>query len=287
MARFLIDRQFELREWQGEAFRKVEEYFAQGKKDFLCVATPGSGKTKFALRVAYEFFRKKRISRLVVVTPSIHLTKQWAAESAIFAGIDIPRLRVGVYFTIVKAELFFRQAVGRFVRVQKELKEQEAYFFIPQDKEIVKLAETIQEEREHALDKADKTAKNGGGDVDLWGNYIPAIKGKFEAIGSEATDSKTIAVAIEITNGARFGIDYRKVEEQNPVYLQREIIKKRLNELAKKYALRLTNGNRNIRPDFKALHRIYIEQGGKPMDSETLEELRKREQFYISLLRSN
>src|SRR5699024_9252826 len=31
-------------------------------------------------------------------------------------GVDIPRLRVGVYATTTTTELFFRQAVGRFVR---------------------------------------------------------------------------------------------------------------------------------------------------------------------------
>ena len=31
-------------------------------------------------------------------------------------GVDIPRLRVGVYATSARTELFFRQVVGRFIR---------------------------------------------------------------------------------------------------------------------------------------------------------------------------
>ena len=31
-------------------------------------------------------------------------------------GVDIPRLRVGVYATAARTELFFRQVVGRFIR---------------------------------------------------------------------------------------------------------------------------------------------------------------------------
>ena len=31
-------------------------------------------------------------------------------------GVDIPRLRVGVYATAAKTPLIFRQIVGRFVR---------------------------------------------------------------------------------------------------------------------------------------------------------------------------
>lgn len=536
MPRPIHHKQFELREWQGEAFRKVQDYISKGVLDFLVVATPGAGKTKGALVIAHDLFAKKLIDRLVVVAPSVNLTRQWAAEAAAFAGIDldpdftnaqgmetsdfhgiaityatlgqdkkqihaqntfnrrtmvifdevhhagdsltwgkavidsfkdavfrlcisgtafrsddakipfitydenntsvadytysyersiqdnvcrpvyftihdgimkwkvdklefehtfkdaldpdqvskrlktaldpkgnwvrdvlkaadqkllelrakghphaaglvfattqahakeiakvieeltgflppvvisedadgtakiemfkhsdwrwlvsvkmvsegidIPRLRVGVYFTIVKAELFFRQAVGRFVRVQKELKEQEAYIFIPQDREIVKLAETIQEERDHALDKVDKAAGAGqSSDKDLWGNdYTPALTGKFVPLGSEATTAKTIATAVEITSGMKHSIDFRKMEEQNPVYVQKEILCKRINEIAKRYALSIRK-NSGERPDFKVLHKIYLQNGGKSMDLQTIEELKAREQFYITHLR--
>ena len=40
-----------LRAWQKEAYR---EYFAQPRRDFLVVATPGAGKTAYALTVAAE-----------------------------------------------------------------------------------------------------------------------------------------------------------------------------------------------------------------------------------------
>lgn len=216
-----------------------------------------------------------------------HSNWRWMVSvKMVSEGIDIPRLRVGVYFTNVKADLFFRQLVGRFVRVQKELGDQEAYIFIPQDKDIVKLAETIQEEREHALDEM-KSAQKGAADKDLWGNqYTPALKGKFEPLGSDSISSKTIAVSVEITSGAKHRVDYRKIEDQNPVYVQKEIIKKRLNDLAKRYAVKHSGGNGN-RPDFKLLHKKYLEQGGKHMDLQTIEELKSREQFYISQLRSN
>lgn len=204
-------------------------------------------------------------------------------------GVDIPRLRIGVYFTIIKSELYFRQAVGRFVRVLKSLQSQDAFIFIPQDKDIVKLAETIQLEREHALENADR--KVGAGDglsgTDLFGNdYTPALTGKFTPLGSEATDSKTIAVNVEISSGARHELDTRRVPQNNdPVYLQKERLRDNINLLAKRYAIKMTNGNRSIRPDFKALHKIWIEKGGKEMHLETIEELKKRLQFYQNKLR--
>ena len=48
-------------------------------------------------------------------------------------GVDIPRLRVGVYATTTSTELFFRQAVGRFVRWQVGRATQKAYVYVPDD----------------------------------------------------------------------------------------------------------------------------------------------------------
>ncbi|MBI1939156.1 MAG: DEAD/DEAH box helicase [Ignavibacteriales bacterium] len=215
-------------------------------------------------------------------------TLRWLVSvKMVSEGIDIPRLRVGVYFTIVKAELFFRQAIGRFVRVLSHLQAQDAFIFIPQDRDIVHLAESIQEERDHALDEAERAKNNGGGDTDLFGDeYTPALRGNFVPLASESTTHKTIAVNVEISSGARHGIDHRKIEDENPVYIQKEILRDRLNMLAKRYALKKRNGS-NIKPDFKLAHKIWIEKGGKNMDIETIDELKRREQFYINLLRSN
>ncbi len=203
-------------------------------------------------------------------------------------GVDIPRLRVGVYLTIIKAELYFRQAVGRFVRVLQGLHWQDAFIFIPQDKDIVKLAETIQIERDHALDDAKKIAAEFGAGSDLFGNdYTPALKGKFIPLGSEATESKTIAVNVEINSGAKHSVDTRKPASANdPVYLLKEKLRHQINSIAKLYAIKLTRGNRQIRPDFKILHKEWIQNGGKEMHLETIEELNKRLTFYKNRLRT-
>ena len=68
-----------LRAWQRTA---VEDYFARNLTDYLAVATPGAGKTTFALRVARELLSRRVIERIVVVAPTDHLTKQWAAAGA-------------------------------------------------------------------------------------------------------------------------------------------------------------------------------------------------------------
>lgn len=214
-------------------------------------------------------------------------TDRWLVSvKMVSEGVDIPRLRVGVYFTIVKAELFFRQAVGRFVRVLSHLQWQDAFVFMPQDREIVKLAESIQEERDHALDEAKKAALNGE-DGDLFGSdYTPALTGKFVPLGSEATGEKTIAVTFDISTGMKESI-HKSVNAESPVYLQKENLRTRLNQMAKRIALRQRNGNSQTKPDWKFAHKKWIDFGGKEMELETVKELESRVQFYKNLLRSN
>ena len=69
-------------------------------------------------------------------------------------GVDIPRLRVGVYATTTTTELFFRQAVGRFVRWTRGVPRQKAYLFIPDDIRLRTWATQIADARRHSLRKA-------------------------------------------------------------------------------------------------------------------------------------
>ncbi|HEY2902963.1 MAG TPA: DEAD/DEAH box helicase [Polyangia bacterium] len=68
-------------------------------------------------------------------------------------GVDIPRLRVGVYATNTITELFFRQAVGRLVRWNARLRTQAAYMFIPDDARLRAFSAAIAEQRRHCLQK--------------------------------------------------------------------------------------------------------------------------------------
>jgi superfamily II DNA or RNA helicase len=64
-----------LRGWQRRAMVK---YLAGQPRDFLAVATPGSGKTTFALRVAAELLSQRAVEQITVVVPTEHLKVQWA-----------------------------------------------------------------------------------------------------------------------------------------------------------------------------------------------------------------
>jgi superfamily II DNA or RNA helicase len=74
-----------LRAWQAEA---LEAYFVHQPRDFLAAATPGAGKTTFALRLAAELRARRLIDRITVVAPTEHLKRQWA-DAAARAGIRL------------------------------------------------------------------------------------------------------------------------------------------------------------------------------------------------------
>ena len=79
--------QAKLRPWQREALLAYEAAQQGGRRrDFLVTATPGAGKTTFALAVAGSLLQRRVIDRLVVVCPTDHLRTQWA-DAASDVGI--------------------------------------------------------------------------------------------------------------------------------------------------------------------------------------------------------
>jgi superfamily II DNA or RNA helicase len=66
-------------------------------------------------------------------------------------GVDIPRLAVGVYATTTTTELFFRQAVGRFVRARRGDGDLVAALYLPADRRLRLHADEIARIRRHRL----------------------------------------------------------------------------------------------------------------------------------------
>lgn len=81
--------------------------------------------------------------------------RRWiVAVKMVSEGVDIPRLRVGIYATNIITRLFFTQLCGRFTRVREGLEEQTAYLFIPSDETLEGYATEIREEQVHELREA-------------------------------------------------------------------------------------------------------------------------------------
>ena len=90
-----------LRAWQAEA---LDAYFVHEPRDFLAAATPGAGKTTFALRLATELLARRVVERVTVVAPTEHLKRQWAEAAE----------RVGI-----RLDPMFKNADGRYGRHYK------------------------------------------------------------------------------------------------------------------------------------------------------------------------
>lgn len=84
-------------------------------------------------------------------------TAPWiVAVRMVSEGVDIPRLRVGVYATSTTTDLFFRQTVGRLVRFVPGMANQDAYCFLPDDPRLRRSAAEIDAQRRHCLRRRDE-----------------------------------------------------------------------------------------------------------------------------------
>jgi superfamily II DNA or RNA helicase len=83
-------------------------------------------------------------------------------------GVDLPRLRIGVFATTTTTELFFRQAVGRVVRWTpgraggSGRRGQKAFFFLPDDPRLRRYAAELAESRRHSLRKRASSDEDRG-----------------------------------------------------------------------------------------------------------------------------
>src|SRR6188472_4548404 len=73
-----MSRSVRLRPWQHAALARLR---ASAAPDFLAVATPGAGKTTFAL-AALRLALADRTAPVVIVAPTAHLKVQWAQAAA-------------------------------------------------------------------------------------------------------------------------------------------------------------------------------------------------------------
>ncbi|HTA05756.1 MAG TPA: DEAD/DEAH box helicase family protein [Solirubrobacteraceae bacterium] len=73
------------------------------------------------------------------------------AVNMVSEGVDIPRLRVGVYATAAKTPLIFRQIVGRFVRTTPGASADPSWLYLPADQTLRGHAAEVESELRHVL----------------------------------------------------------------------------------------------------------------------------------------
>jgi superfamily II DNA or RNA helicase len=145
-------------------------------------------------------------------------TSRWlVAVRMVSEGVDVPRLAVGVYATSTATPLFFAQAVGRFVRARR--RGETASVFLPSVPQLLELANALEAERDHALDRPMTAEENGEG-------YNPedallaaanrsdsgpdavgpdGTQGSFEALEAQASFDRVLFDGGEFGTGADVG----------------------------------------------------------------------------------
>ncbi len=78
------------------------------------------------------------------------------AVNMVSEGVDIPRLRVGVYATAAKTPLIFRQIVGRFVRTIQGRDPEPSWLYIPADAILRDHAANVEHELRSMLRQRDE-----------------------------------------------------------------------------------------------------------------------------------
>lgn len=154
-------------DWMGEVLRDADERLSQVR----AAGHPDAGGLVVAADQDHARAIARRLGFIAGEAPEIVMSDEPDASARIAAfaesdrrwlvsvlmvseGVDIPRLRVGVYATAARTELFFRQVVGRFIRTTPAPKRQMSYLLLPADGRLKRLAFEIEQERRHALEEA-------------------------------------------------------------------------------------------------------------------------------------
>lgn len=152
-------------EWMGEVLRdgdaRLSEVRADGHPDAggLVIASDQDHARAIAARLGSisgeqpELVMSDEPGASCRIADFASSDRRWLVSVLMVSeGVDIPRLRVGVYATAARTELFFRQVVGRFIRATPRPRRQMSYLLMPADPRLKALAREIELERRHALD---------------------------------------------------------------------------------------------------------------------------------------
>jgi len=137
------------------------------------------------------------------------------AVNMVSEGVDIPRLRVGVYATTIRTPLFFRQVIGRFVRKGSDLPGGPSYLYLPADPDLQALARQIEQEMRHTIvaDADSEHSTHESGEAPSPGSFVP-LSASFErsatVMGGSTFEDADQAAAVE-TIARSLGMDQHEV----------------------------------------------------------------------------
>jgi superfamily II DNA or RNA helicase len=132
-------------------------------------------------------------------------SERWiVAVNMVSEGVDIPRLRVGVYATAAKTPLIFRQIVGRFVRTIAGRPHEPSWLFLPADPVLRAHAAEVERELRHVLrppsgdeglDQVDERPATERGEVEAFVPVAADVAPQLALFGPPAAASAPAPVA--------------------------------------------------------------------------------------------
>jgi hypothetical protein len=114
------------------------------------------------------------------------------AVHMISEGVDIPRLRVGVFASNVVTEMYFRQFCGRFVRTSGQRHDGEAFVYVPDDARIRALAAQITVDVRAALRNRTEIPDDVAAVTQAQLGDRAGVDGSYASIHAVATESYTL-----------------------------------------------------------------------------------------------
>jgi superfamily II DNA or RNA helicase len=128
-------------------------------------------------------------------------SKWLVAVNMVSEGVDIHRLRVGVYATRKATQMIFAQICGRFVRRQPWSEDGWAHMFIPKDPELARLAKDVEDDvsaYHRMLLDADEDDDHGDDDDD--GNPTSSRRRTWMPTSGTAYEEGRILAGADFTN---------------------------------------------------------------------------------------
>lgn len=189
---------------------------------------PDAGGLVAAMNQDHARFIASLMQRRLNVTPEIVISDQddasrristfgasrapWiVAVHMISEGVDIPRLRVGVFASNVVTEMYFRQFCGRFVRTSGDRHDREAYVYVPDDHRIRALAARITVDVRTALKHRVDVDDDVAALADARRAERASDVGEYASINAVATESSTLDFGPLFNPGA-----YLQAEPEGP-----------------------------------------------------------------------
>jgi hypothetical protein len=194
-------------------------------------------------------------------------------------GVDIPRLRVGVYASNVVTEMYFRQFCGRFVRAQKGVMQQ-AFVYLPDDQRLRELAARVTADVRGILH-----VKRELGELELAQRArteADALDNRFEAIAANVDGERVLDYGPLFNPNAYFEESAAQQPEPDPepvlsIGEEKDLLRALVASL-------VAQVSQQFKVEHRKIHTTLNQRHGGPIARATVEGLRKRRETALRWL---